>query len=206
MFRSVRTLFTVAGVMMAATAVSAQAADAPALTGFRGEVVANMQEAGDKIIELSGAMPVGKWTWRPGKGVRSVGEVYMHVVSGNYFLCTFLGAVPPMPAEQLQKLEAAPANPQKTAEMLRDSYAFVAKTIAAIPDTDLDAEATFFGRKTTKRAVMLAIASHSHEHLGQSIAYARMCGVVPPWTARERAAAKQAAAAKKSTAEHDHSH
>jgi hypothetical protein len=26
------------------------------------------------------------------------------------------------------------------------------------------------------------MATHAHEHLGQSIAYARMNGVVPPWS------------------------
>ena len=30
-----------------------------------------------------------------------------------------------------------------------------------------------------------------HEHLGQSIAYARVNGIVPPWTARAEEEAKQ---------------
>jgi hypothetical protein len=29
------------------------------------------------------------------------------------------------------------------------------------------------------------MANHMHEHLGQSIAYARVNGVVPPWSAKE---------------------
>jgi len=45
--------------------------------------------------------------------------------------------------------------------------------------------------------LMLEIASRSHEHLGQSIAYARMNHVVPPWTAREQAAAAKKVAEKK---------
>jgi hypothetical protein len=52
------------------------------------------------------------------------------------------------------------------------------------------------------RGTYLLLLSHAHEHLGQSIAYARTNNVVPPWTAREQAAAKEmeqkkAAAAKK---------
>jgi uncharacterized damage-inducible protein DinB len=39
-----------------------------------------------------------------------------------------------------------------------------------------------FGRKTTTRAVYLRILAHMNEHMGQSIAYARMNGVVPPWS------------------------
>jgi len=36
--------------------------------------------------------------------------------------------------------------------------------------------------------MMSLIGQHNNEHLGQSIAYARMNGVVPPWTAAEQAA------------------
>ena len=31
-------------------------------------------------------------------------------------------------------------------------------------------------------AVLLQLLAHMNEHLGQSIAYARMNGVVPPWS------------------------
>ena len=55
----------------------------------------------------------------------------------------------------------------------------------------------FFGQKMTKRAGLLVLASHSHEHLGQLIAYARSNNITPPWTAREQAAQKAKAAAKK---------
>jgi uncharacterized damage-inducible protein DinB len=53
-----------------------------------------------------------------------------------------------------------------------------------------------FGMKMSKRATLILLASHSHEHLGQSIAYARSNGIVPPWTARELAAKKAKAAEK----------
>lgn len=174
-----------------ATAVSAGATTA----GIREEAIANMMDAGEKIIELAGAVPPNKWGWRPGKDVRSIGEVYLHVVQGNYFLCSFLGAKPPLPAEELKKLETAPQSPASMVKHLRDSYAFVSKTILELPESDLDTPVTFFGRPMTKRGMLLVIAAHSHEHLGQSIAYARMNKVVPPWTAREQAAAKQKAAA-----------
>jgi uncharacterized damage-inducible protein DinB len=173
--------------------VSASAA-APA-AGIRGEAIANMMEAGDKLIELAGAVPANKWGWRPGKGVRSVGEVYVHVVQGNYFLCSFLGAKSPLPPEELKKLETTAQSPATMVKLLKDSYAFGATSIAELSDADLETTVTVFGQPMTKRAVLLILAAHSHEHLGQSIAYARMNKVVPPWTAREQAAAKQKAQA-----------
>ena len=39
-----------------------------------------------------------------------------------------------------------------------------------------------FGNATTHRGVLVTVLSHLHEHLGQSVAYARMNGVVPPWS------------------------
>jgi hypothetical protein len=50
----------------------------------------------------------------------------------------------------------------------------------------------------SKRGAMLLLTSHSHEHLGQSIAYARANNITPPWTAREQAAQKKKAEEKKS--------
>ena len=37
-------------------------------------------------------------------------------------------------------------------------------------------------REITERALFVLILNHMHEHLGQSIAYARMNGVAPPWS------------------------
>lgn len=191
------------GVRLAACALLLLAAapsladEAPAVPGFRGEVIANMMDAGDKIIELAGAVPARKWAWRPGRGVRSVGEVYLHVVQGNYFMCAFLGAKPPMDPAILQNLDTAPLSRERTVEMLKESYAFTSKVIAETPDAELASTVDFLGGRLSRQGVMMAIAAHSHEHLGQSIAYARTNGVVPPWTAREKAAAKQAAETKK---------
>ena len=39
-----------------------------------------------------------------------------------------------------------------------------------------------FGNSTTRRGVLVTILSHLHEHLGQSIAYARINGIKPPWS------------------------
>ena len=52
--------------------------------------------------------------------------------------------------------------------------------LAALPDT-------------TVRGVLLSVVSHEFEHLGQSIAYARMNGIVPPWTAEQQKRIKEEA-------------
>jgi hypothetical protein len=33
--------------------------------------------------------------------------------------------------------------------------------------------------------MLMRLATHAHEHLGQAIAYARSVGTVPPWSKKE---------------------
>lgn len=159
--------------------------------GLRGEILANMMDAGGKLQELAGAFSDAKYTWKPAKDVRSTGQVFLHVVAANYMLPSLMGVKSPMSMDELMKLDSQTMEPAKIRQMLKDSYAFAAKVIADTPDSDLDTQLEFFGQKMSKRATLFVMASHSHEHLGQAIAYARSNGITPPWTAREQAAAKK---------------
>lgn len=173
-----------------------RAEDAPP-AGVRGEMLMSMMDAGGKIQELAGAIPDGKYTWKPSKDVRSTGQVLLHVVAANYMLPSLMGVKPPMGMDELMKLDSQTMEPARIRQMLKESYAFASKVITDTPDSDLDTQLEFFGQKMTKRAAMLILVSHSHEHLGQTIAYARANNITPPWTAREQAAAKKAEDAKK---------
>jgi len=182
---------------LAALLVPAWAAAQDMPAGVRGEMIASIKDAGSKIEELAGAIPDGKFTWKPSKDVRSAGQVFLHVVQANYLIPGFYGVQSPMTKDELMKLDTQTMEPAKIRQMLKDSYAFAEKSIANTPDSDLEAQVTFFGMTMSKRAAMLLLTSHSHEHLGQSIAYARSNNIVPPWTAREQAAQKKKAEEKK---------
>ena len=39
-----------------------------------------------RLLQLAEAMPDAKYTWTPGEGVRTVGEVYIHTAEANYYL------------------------------------------------------------------------------------------------------------------------
>lgn len=166
-------------------------------TGIRGELIASMLDAGGKIQELATAIPDGKYTWKPSKDVRSTGQVFLHVVQGNYLYASFSSDAPPMSKDELIKLDSQTMEPAKIRRMLKESYEWAARAIADTPDSVLDAQTAYFGAKISKRAMMLVLASHSHEHLGQLIAYARSNNVMPPWTARELAEQKRKNEAKK---------
>ena len=180
--------------VVAVLALPARAADdiqvdpAEMVKGFQKDCMGQVDDAASKLIELAEAVPAGKYAWRPGKGVRSTYEVYMHVAAANYLLPTYLGIKPPDGVDPV-KLEKQKMTKAQAVDALRKSFVHVRRAIAAVPDADLAQEVTFFGQPSSKRTVMLVFVSHAHEHLGQSIAYARMNGVVPPWTAREQAEA-----------------
>ncbi len=170
--------------------------DAP--TGVRGEILGSMMDAGGKVQELAAALPDGKFTWKPSKDVRSAGQVFLHIVAANYLLPSLMGVKPPMGMDELMKLDSQTMEPAKIRQMLKDSYAWAAKAIVDTPDSELDTTMDFFGQKMTKRAGLMVLSSHSHEHLGQAIAYVRSNNITPPWTAREQAEQKKRSEEKKS--------
>src|SRR5258706_9015763 len=180
------------------TPALAFAQDAP--QGIRGEIIHSMLDAGGKIQELAGAIPDGKYTWKPNKDVRSTGQVFLHVVAMNYMVPSLIGVKPPMGLDELMKLDSQTMEPAKIRQMLKDSYAWSVNAVSDTPDSELEIPIDFFGQKMTKRGGMMALASHSHEHLGQLIAYARSNNITPPWTARELAEKKKKKADEKKAA------
>jgi len=182
-------------LLLAVLAVPARADDAAPASGPRASVRFAIIDARDKILDLARAMPAEKYDWRPGPGVRSAGEVYRHVAQGNYFLCTFLGIKAPE-GVALKDMDTTPLDKAKTIDLVERSYAHALDAVSAIPDAALGDTLRFFGRPSTKMDVLMALATHNHEHLGQSIAYARSNGVVPPWTAKAEEAAKAKAKTK----------
>ncbi|HEX6100870.1 MAG TPA: DinB family protein [Thermoanaerobaculia bacterium] len=147
------------------------------LTGFRAEFFANLDDVQDKILDLAESTPADKFTWRPAPDVRSVSEVYMHIAGGNYFLATFLGIPAPRGAQDLEKTVTKKAD---VISELKRSFEHLRQ--AATRTEDLEKHVKMFGIPSTHRGVMVTMLSHLHEHLGQSIAYGRMNGVVPPWS------------------------
>lgn len=156
---------------------NAPKASPSAAEGFRTEFLANLDDVQQKIVSLAEATPAEKFAWRPQGDVRSISEVYMHIAGGNYFLATFLGIDPPKTNGDMEKTVT------KKAEVIAElKKSFVHLRAAAGRTEDLEKPVKMFGNATTHRGVLVTVLGHLHEHLGQSIAYARMNGVTPPWS------------------------
>jgi len=130
----------------------------------------------DKFTGLARVMS-GKYDWKPGQGVRSVGDVFNLIVTENRMLVGVLSGTPNTGAKP-----APITDPEKLQEALKASYVNLQKAITGLSDQDLQAPVKLFGRDMTKLGALMLILEDQHEHLGQSIAYARSNGVVPPWS------------------------
>ncbi len=172
------------------SAVPALAEEAAAPAGLKGEMLAWFKDAESKLIQLAEATPEAKYAWRPAKEVRSTGEVFMHVAGANYGIPGFWGVKPPE-GFVFTTYEKSLTKKADILKSLKDSFAHMEQGFLATADSDLEKPVELFGTKTTVRGGYLLLLTHAHEHLGQSIAYARSNGIVPPWTAKQQAAAKE---------------
>ncbi len=158
--------------------------------GLRGEMIANASGVESKILDLVKAMPQDKFTWRPEEGVRSVSEVFLHIAGANYLFPSFAGVKVPEGVD-LKTWEQQTTEKAKISEAVKKSFDSFCAAIMNLTDGDLDKTTKMFGSETTYRNVYLVALTHMHEHLGQSIAYARTNHIVPPWTAEREAKMKQ---------------
>jgi uncharacterized damage-inducible protein DinB len=172
------TLF-VAPVLCARSMKAAAAAPAVPKSGFRAEFLHDLEDVEKKIMQLAMAMPASKYSWRPARGVRSVSEVYMHIAGGNYFAAATIASKQGSgEAETLEQI----ADKQRVLDELRRSFEQLRGAALNITDADLDKSVKMVGSDISERGALMTALTHLHEHLGQSIAYARMNGIAPPWS------------------------
>ena len=164
---------------------AAKDASSAKISGIRGELLSQLAQGEQEVVDLAGAMPAETYSWRPMEGVRSVSEVYMHICGSNYLFPSFIGVK--MPEGMSEDGQKAITEKSKVIDAVKVSFENIRQAIMNTPDADLDKTVKMFGKETSVRNVLLTGVLHVAEHLGQSIAYARMNHIVPPWTAAEQA-------------------
>lgn len=132
-----------------------------------------------QLIALAEATPAEKFSWRPAPGVRSIGEVYMHIAITNFYLLSVTGATEPKVSASMEKSVTAKAD---VLDWLKRSLDAVATARAHLKPGDLQHKVSIDGKTVTVDGMYLRIIVHANEHMGQSVAYARMNGIVPPWS------------------------
>jgi uncharacterized damage-inducible protein DinB len=144
--------------------------------GYDGE----WRHVSNQLVALAEATPADKFAWRPAPGVRSTSEVYMHIAIANFYLLSVTG--PPMPADLKDDAEKTVTSKPEVIAWLKRSLEAVKKAHLAETPAHLAERVNVEGRGSTVDAMYLRIIIHANEHMGQLVAYARMTGVVPPWS------------------------
>ena len=168
-----------AAVLMLAFSGSIAAQSAP--PGSREELMEQFNTSASKFEQLAAAMPADKFSWSPGPGVMTVAQVYAHVAHYNYRYPSVNMKVAAPRGVRLDTLERMTDKAQVVA-LLKHSAEYVRQAVRQMPDSQLASPTRLYGRTTPQWSVLLQLVAHMNEHLGQSIAYARMNGVVPPWS------------------------
>lgn len=169
-------------LVLAALALPAAAAAQDG--AFQQALLRDLDVLEQKLVGLAEAVPADDYGWAPSEEVRTVARVYAHVAGANLGLPGMFGYDAPTDVG----IENPPQNPEqltdkaKIVAMLEASFPYLRGVISGTSDSDLDREINLFGQDATIRDFLLMMVTHMHEHLGQSIAYARMNRVVPPWS------------------------
>jgi len=171
----VKTLSLLLFLFFSATTLRAQAPEG-IWQGYDGE----WMHVSQQLIALAEATPAEKFSWRPAPGVRSTSEVYMHIVTANFYLLSVTG--PKMPADLKESMGKTVTSKPEVIAWLKRSLEAVKTAHAGLTPKDLERKVKIADREATVDGMYLRIIVHANEHMGQLIAYARMTGVAPPWS------------------------
>jgi uncharacterized damage-inducible protein DinB len=148
---------------------------------YRDELLGHFDRSSRKLELLSAAIPAELYTWSPGEGVMSIAQVYMHIARYNYmYLEENLDIAPPSGVDW-SNFESV-TDKAVVVDLLGKSIEHVRLSVKRMNDEDLTRQTTLYGQQVAGWAVLLQLVAHMNEHVGQSIAYARMNDIVPPWS------------------------
>jgi len=167
-----------------ATEAQSAGLDAADMLGY---LESKIDIAEDKFIQLAEAVPEESYDWRPMEGVRSFREIFLHIAADNWYGGALMDVPTPedipvtgdgetVGAYQEQVLSKA-----ETLEHLRRSFTYFSGALDATRG-HLDTPAMLRMTELTYGDLWVRLVTHMHEHLGQTIAYARANEIVPPWS------------------------
>ena len=149
--------------------------------GYRDEALKRLAILERKVVGLAEAMPADKFNWRPTEGTRTVAEVNLHVAGVNFVLTPRFGTPSP-DGFSYGGYEKSATTQAEVVAKLKASFAHIRKAIESLTAADSEKPSEYAGEKTTYLGTTWRALEHTSEHLGQLITYARLNGVVPPWS------------------------
>lgn len=179
--------------MPAAAAPADEPADHTAPSyDMKAQALLDLQRVQKKFVDLANAVPADKMTWRPSADSRSFAEVFLHVAGERYGILSLMGAELPAGLDR-KGFEKSTTDRARIVEELNKSWDFAQKAIQGMTNANFAKLLPKLGPQANAGDVVYILVADAHEHLGQSVAYARENGITPPWTveAQKKAAEKK---------------
>lgn len=153
--------------------------DAPA--GFRDEFLHQFDISMNKVIALAEAIPADRYAKSAVRGAMPLAHIHAHIARFNYHYPATAMGIAPAAGIDPDTLERVVDKAQVVA-LLRLSTEHVRQAVRQMPEEQLAQPTRLYGRQVPQWSVLLQLLAHMNDHMGQSIAYARAAGVVPPWS------------------------
>ncbi len=160
---------------------------------MKAQALLDLENVQKKMVSLANAVPADKMNWRPAPDARSFAEVFLHAAGERYGILSLMGAEKPEGFNGKTFEKSTTDQAQIVAE-LNKSWDFAQKAISGMTNAEFAKLLPKLGPQANAGDVVYILVADAHEHLGQSIAYARENGITPPWTieAQKKAAEKKA--------------
>ena len=148
--------------------------------------IADFEQMREKFVSLAEAFPEETYDWRPMEGVRSVRAVFVLIaVEGSQFPTMWGFDAPPWVSPdgfnaELERLSELPR--EDLILELERSFDHLLSLIRGLSEEERARQVSFFGLTVDLTTAVTLMGTDMHEHLGQAIAYARINGIVPPWS------------------------
>ena len=186
LFRLIRLTVVLGLIGLTGGSQSTAAVDkTPPSYDLKPQALQDLQIMQQHFADLAEAIPAPKLTWRPEEGVRSFSEVFLHVASLNFSIAPNFGTAP-APGFVATDYEKSTTDKATIIAQLNRSFEYVRAAIEKRSNKELQRIVEQFGPEASEGDLIFMIVSDAHENLGQAVAYARMNGVVPPWTAAQK--------------------
>jgi hypothetical protein len=162
-----------AAAVIAFVPALAVAQGAPLAQAFRDDEA----QMAKNLVGAAEVMPADKYAYKPTPAQRTFGEIVVHLIQGNDFLCGAIGGVK---APERSKIAATDSKEALVAR-LRETFQFCDTALAKLDDSKLTEQLPFFGGKTMARAaVELVTVGDWADHYSQSAIYLRLNNLLPP--------------------------
>ena len=178
-----RCMWIIAGALFVLP--TAGAAQGGGTQAWQDQTVADLEQMRDKFLSLAEAFPEDLWDWAPMEGTRSVRDVMVLIVAEGYVFPGMWGAAPPSRGASNFGAEIGRVTPMSKANVIGEmgiAFSYMIEAMRSLTPAQQRADAQWFNQATNGVGIVGFSVVDMHEHLGQSIAYARMNQIVPPWS------------------------